>query len=218
MGEPFLGWHGEDGLSLWFAEADKNHDGYITRDEMVADAQHFFERLDTNHDGEIDPDETTHYEQVIAPEVRSGMLYSPPAAAAAGGQQGGAPGAGHRGGGHRGGGGHFRLSGDSNYAYAAATDEARAGRYGLLQIPEPITSADTDFDRGVSADEFRKAAIERFQLLDVNHTGRLSLQELQQIRDAAIAAAKRAPPSKLSPDEMTPTLDPEGDTEGAIPQ
>src|ERR1700745_1281596 len=89
MGEPFFGRTAdEDGLTVWFEQADRNHDGVLTPDEMTADAQRFFEVLDSNHDGEIDPDEIAHYETVIAPEVRAGFLRSPEAETARGQEQG----------------------------------------------------------------------------------------------------------------------------------
>jgi Ca2+-binding EF-hand superfamily protein len=76
MGEPFrVGSSAEDGLAAWFRQADRNHDGSVTLDEMKQDAQRFFETLDTNHDGEIDPDELGNYETVVAPEIRSGMTW-----------------------------------------------------------------------------------------------------------------------------------------------
>src|SRR5258705_8510281 len=68
MGEPFFErGQGEDGLTVWFQQADSNHDGLLTADELAQDSQRFFLTLDTNHDGEIDPDEITHYETVVAP-------------------------------------------------------------------------------------------------------------------------------------------------------
>jgi Ca2+-binding EF-hand superfamily protein len=76
MGEPFrTGTTAEEGLAAWFQQADTNHDGALTMDEMKADAQRFFLTLDTNHDGEIDPDEINNYETAVAPEVRSGMSW-----------------------------------------------------------------------------------------------------------------------------------------------
>lgn len=208
MGEPFLGKPGGvDGLTVWFQQADRNHDGAITQDEMIADAQRFFETLDTNHDGEIDPDETTHYEQVIAPEVRTGLILASQSASADNQQGRGSRGQGGRHGSRR----------FSDFAGSfGGDDEARAGRFGLLQIPEPITSADANFDRGVSVQEFRTAAIQRFNLLDINHTGRLTLPELQDIHGAAKAAFKR----QQSKDEadQAPQLDPQADTDGSIPQ
>ena len=58
MGEPFRPASRDgNGLAEWFAQADRNHDGQLTLDEMQADADRFFALLDVNHDGEIDPDE-----------------------------------------------------------------------------------------------------------------------------------------------------------------
>src|SRR5438309_1150898 len=100
MGEPFFGRAaGEDGLAVWFEQADRNHDGSISADEMAADADRFFKTLDTNHDGEIDPDEIAHYENVIAPEVRTRRMAS------GAGLLGGGQLASGRGGGRYGGGG-----------------------------------------------------------------------------------------------------------------
>jgi len=202
MGEPVFGrTPNEEGLTAWFAHTDTNHDGSLTVDEMQADAERFFQTLDTNHDGEIDPDEIDHYEHVIAPQVHSRALAIPTSS-------GTQPGAGGRGGGRgRHGGGGFGGFGDGD-------DEAGAGRFGLLQIPEPVSSADADFNRGVSAQEFKAAAAKRFQLLDVDHTGRLTLSELEGIRHAASSAADH-PVSKPNP-EPTGQLDPLGDTDSPM--
>jgi Ca2+-binding EF-hand superfamily protein len=82
-----------------------------------------------------------------------------------------------------------RLAGDEVQRHY--DDESSSGRFGLLQIPEPVASADTNFDRGVSAQEFRNAALARFQLLDLNHAGRLGLTQLQDIRHAAGNVARK---------------------------
>lgn len=37
--------------------ADANHDGVITREEMLADADQRFNAMDTNHDGKVTPEE-----------------------------------------------------------------------------------------------------------------------------------------------------------------
>jgi hypothetical protein len=52
----------------------------------------------------------------------------------------------------------------------------------LFDLPEPVASADENLDRGVSLEEFRHAAHERFNALDLEHRGRLSLAELELIR------------------------------------
>src|SRR6478672_11000619 len=161
MGEPFRPKSREDdALADWFAGADRNHDGQLTIEEMQQDSERFFALLDVNHDGEIDPDEITHYEQVVAPEVISGGSF--------GMMDGEGMGRGsHHG--HRGGGGEagfFRTADDQHQG---------AGRFGLLDLPEPVVSADSNFNRGVSATEFRQAAAQRFMALDVDHHGFLTL-------------------------------------------
>ena len=50
---------GEAPIARWFALADRNQDGVLTADEMLADADRFFARLDENQDGRIDPQEIT---------------------------------------------------------------------------------------------------------------------------------------------------------------
>ena len=59
-----------------------------------------------------------------------------------------------------------------------------AARYGLLNIPEPVAAADSDFNRGISLAEFEQAAVARFALLDRAHSGRLTLAQLQAMRPA----------------------------------
>jgi hypothetical protein len=172
MGEPFRPkGRDDDTLSDWFAQADKNHDGRLTLDEMQEDAERFFATLDLGHDGEIDPDDITHYEQVVAPEVISGGSFGLMEAAD----------------GRRGKGGHkFFRGGDDLHQ--------GAGRFGLLDLPEPVVSADSNFNRGVSVTEFRQAAAQRFLALDLDHHGYLTLAGLEVIRPAPPAAGK--PPEK----------------------
>jgi len=183
MGEPFRpSGHDDNTLADWFRLADRDHDGRLTLEEMQQDAERFFAVLDLNHDGEIDPDEIAHYENAIAPEISSGSHFDVASADGrapeGGGRRGG--GAHHRGGGgghHGGGGGGFRSNGGDEYDRGAA-------RFGLLDLPEPVASADANFNRGVSLAEFRDAAGQRFLALDLDHHGYLTLTELENIRPA----------------------------------
>ncbi|MES2326820.1 MAG: EF-hand domain-containing protein [Pseudomonadota bacterium] len=172
MGEPFRADSRADGLADWFRQADHNHDGQLTLDEMQTDADRFFVLLDVNNDGEIDPDEIERYETVVAPEISSAAHF---AMAALDGSESG------RGHGHRRGG----DSGGENDQHQGA------GRYGLLDLPEPVTAADKNFNRGVSREEFRQAAAQRFIALDLDHHGYLSLSGLQSIRPAPAAEPNR---------------------------
>jgi hypothetical protein len=73
-----------------------------------------------------------------------------------------------------------------------------AARFGLLPIAHPIMDADTNFNRGVSREEFTQAAARRFAMLDTGHTGRLTLQQLIEARVQAFGPGGRrrgdAPP------------------------
>jgi hypothetical protein len=170
MGEPFRSPEpGADLAGAWFAGADADHDGVLTVAEMQADADRFFTALDADHDGELGPEEIAHYENEVAPEVQLGLQMR---GGGFGGRRGGWGGEwqGRRGGGRR----HGRDSGPGEY------DEGLegAGRFAYLNIPEPVISADSDLNRGVSRAEFAHAAGQRFLLLDANHDGRLTRAEL----------------------------------------
>jgi len=80
-------------------------------------------------------------------------------------------------------------------------------RYGWFGLPEPVTAADTDFSRGISRSEFAKAAQVRFEALDVDHRGRLTLAALQGLRPPEPEREKPDPDSQPEPD-------PSGDTGG----
>ncbi len=61
-------------VAAWFAGADANHDGALSRDEFVADAARFFAVLDADHDEVIDGFEVSTYEKKIAPEILLGGM------------------------------------------------------------------------------------------------------------------------------------------------
>ena len=188
IGEPFRSEDpAADNVGTWFAQADTDHDGALSLAEMQADAARFHALLDVNHDGEIDPEELARYENEIAPEVQVGMQMHERAGFGrgggfgGGGGWGGGGGGGHRGGGGRGGyGGHGGGERESRPGPNGGFDEGLegAGRYSFINIPEPVISADADLNRGVSRAEFAAAAGRRFVMLDTNHDGRLTRDEL----------------------------------------
>lgn len=179
MGEPFRPkTRGDDQLAGWFQQADTNHDGRLTLAEMQQDAERFHGILDTNHDGEIDPDEISHYETAIAPEVISGSSY------------GIMEGAGPEG---------YKKHKQKFFQSADGRQQQGAGRFGLLDLPEPVVSADSNFNRGVSVAEFRQAASQRFLALDLDHKGYLTLGALEVIRPAPPARPNK--PNRNDVDE-----------------
>lgn len=197
MGEPFRPRAaGDDMLAAWFYQADRNHDNVLTVDEMQADAERFFATLDTDHDGHIRSEELVRYEWEIAPDVQV-MSRTRPAS--------NDPSASSR----------SRNAGDSDRNrradYAGPGRKSRfrtgddygfegAGRYALLDMPEPVAAADTDFQGGISLEEFRLAAVRRFGLLDVDHENRLVLAKLEAMIPKARAAGR---PKKSSGDPDT---------------
>ena len=69
-GEPFRGEIGAPYASaLWFAQADTNKDGKLSRDEFVADAAAFFKKLDNNGDGVLSRYDVAIDEHKICPEI-----------------------------------------------------------------------------------------------------------------------------------------------------
>ncbi len=163
-GEPFRGERGQPyPVVTWFARADANGDGKLTRSEFRRDFLTFLTVLDANGDGIVDNKEITRYEEQLVPEVRVGFGSGP----------------------------EFRqLSGD-NPVPDAGGEEVPAqskrrqpdlprggGRYGLINAPEPVVSADTDLNRRVTPQEYAAAADRRFTLLDPNEVGYLTLAAL----------------------------------------
>lgn len=139
MGEPFRARSGEAYPAIaWFTGADADHDGALSRTEFVGDAERFFKTIDLDHDGRIVPEEVIAYERDIAPEV---ALYSRSRDYIE------APTRGNR-------------KAGAGYGGAMA-----AGRYSWLNIPEPVSSADIDFNRVIDAAEFRQAASRRLDTL-----------------------------------------------------
>lgn len=187
MGEPFrANSAADDPFARWFHQADRDRDGLLTADEMRADAERFFKVLDSNRDGEIDPQELIVYESEIAPEVQVNSRWkrAPGSLAEAKPDE------------PRGRGGRDRWRADKNIDGYQINGLQGAARYGLLNLPQPVAGADADFDRGTTAEEFQRAAIQRFQLLDSQRAGRLTLAGLEILLPTRPKAGKRVQPSK----------------------
>jgi hypothetical protein len=170
-GEPFRAEPGAPyPVAVWFAGADTDQDGVLTRDEFVADSLRFFDRIDSDHNGVIDGFEVSAYETQVAPEILQGF-------------QGGGPrgqGGGHRGGRRGGGGGPPGDGGGKRGGGLMGGMLQGATPYSLLAEPEPVMASDGDFDRRITRAEATKAAKARFALLDKDGDGKLALAELPQ--------------------------------------
>jgi EF hand len=150
MGEPFRRAQAPgEPIERWFTGADGDHDGALSVTEFQADAVRFFGTLDVNHDGEIDPQEIIRYESEIAPEVQTGIRMAT-----------------------------FGNANNRRLRLRPGEGPFGMGSQALLAIPEPVISADADLNRGISPAEFRHTAGQRFLLVDRNHDGRISHDEL----------------------------------------
>lgn len=184
MGEPFRPpSSGEAPIARWFVQADRNRDGTLTSDEMQADAERFFAKLDSNGDGQIDPDERRTYELEIAPEIQVNSDWRRQR-------------------------GEEKQKQDAHDGYHKNGLQG-AARYGILNLPQPVASADADFNRAVTIDEFRQAAAYRFKLLDGSNQGRLMLPDLTE-RLPIRPKGKRTKPRKNETDSRIGAPLPEG--------
>ena len=187
MGEPFRPPStGEAPIARWFTQADRNRDGILTANEMQADADRFFARLDSNHDGQIDPDELKTYEWEIAPEIQVNSDWRRRRGEAVPERRPDQDNTIDDGAGKR--------PHDQHDGYQINGLQG-AARYGLLNIPQPVASADADFNRAITLAEFRQAASTRFKLLDGNGYGQITLPELET-RLPLRPKGKRARPRK----------------------
>jgi hypothetical protein len=167
-GEPFRAPRGQPyPVAAWFASADTDHDGKLTREEFRADAARFFKMLDTDHNGVIDGFEVQHYEQVIAPEINpqiEGLRFGEGMDLSLGKDQA-SPNIG-------------RSPSGSRREEAGDRRAEGAGVFGLLDEPEPVAATDTDFNGHITLEEFLAAADRRFDVLDNTKLGYLTLATL----------------------------------------
>ena len=171
MGEPFRPpTTGEAPIARWFVQADQNRDGILTANEMQIDADRFFARLDSNQDGQIDREEMKTYEWEIAPEIQVNSNWRTPRGQAAPKAEPNLN--------HPGDSGWWDSRKDQHDGYQADGLQG-AARYGILNIPQPVASADADFNRLITLFEFRQAASFRFKLLDSRGLDRLTLADLE---------------------------------------
>tara|TARA_R110001606_G_scaffold359994_9_gene512384 strand:- start:21762 stop:22499 length:738 start_codon:yes stop_codon:yes gene_type:complete len=188
FGEPFTSGPSEPyPVTAWFTGADSDHNDILTPTEFTVDGDRWFLRLDRDGDQVLSLGEIMQYEQEVTlalqggrrpggadrrnPE-RSGSLPPVHGLALAGDQERPQRGGGGRQGGQRGQG--RRDGGDGGGAVS------RLAMAGLLNVPQPVKSADTNFDQKVTRDEWHATADRWFRLLDSDHDGRLLMSELPE--------------------------------------
>lgn len=169
-GEPFRAYDDSNPLVTWFKQADANHDGKLDRNEFTADFMRYFKVLDRDGDGAIDGPERTYYEEYIAPETGSGSSW-------------GAYGSTEK--------GSDDSTGDWQNADGSTGIEANhrkhdyddlppqgAGRFDLFGLPEPVAAMDVEIRGRVTRPTAQYVAGLRFQQLDRDNKGYLTLESL----------------------------------------
>jgi hypothetical protein len=173
-------------VATWFAEANTSHDGKLTREQFRADADAFFKTLDRDHNGVLDGEEVSRYEDSVAPEIlpdvghlRANEGFDPNLKF-----NRDEPDDGRQRGGYR----QPRQPGPATYETLQG-----AGLFGLLNEPEPVAAADTQFDGRITLQEFEAAADRRFDLLDPKQRGYLTLDTLPKtpVQQEIIRRAKQ---------------------------
>ncbi len=151
----------------WFKQADTNADGKIDRAEFSADADQFFKKLDRNGDGVLSSEEVYIYEHYLVPEILHGTQDLTPAP----------------------------LQGEDGTPLPPKpilTNEG-AAFFGLFNDPEPLMSADRNFDFRITQKEFLEQSARRFAVLDPKGLGYFTLADLPKTPFEAAAHARRAP-------------------------
>ena len=161
--------------ATWFAQADKDHDGKISREEFDADAMAFFQMLDRNHDNYISSPENTFYETNIAPEITSiDPRITQPV--------------------------NYHSQSDPDMGADQDQDPTHgryqksiqgASQFSVIDEPQPVRAADANFDFRISVDEWMNATAQRFALLDRNDDGFITPDEMPKtpFQNALQAAA-----------------------------
>jgi hypothetical protein len=173
-GKPFRAKVGEPyPVGTWFAQADKNSDGKLDRDEFVADAEAFFKELDVNGDGVLQSAEIYRYEHKIAPEVLGQRVLMGAASPIRGARiwlaqaiQGNAPIA--------------PQDDDPLVRPPHDIDESGQGAspYGFFSEPEPVMAADENLNGVIKKVAFLRLAGRHFDRLDEAGAGYLVLAKL----------------------------------------
>ena len=165
----------------WFKQVDKNADGKLDHAEFMADADAFFDYLDLNHDGALSSYELNIYERAVAPEILGlnvavsdlrGAAKVPGRDGArlwlaqfSGGSLADVP---------------INLGAKPPTPNTAPTDIVPDGAapFSFFDIPEPLAAADVDFSGVIQKANYLKLAGRRFDKLDVDQVGYLTLPKL----------------------------------------
>lgn len=152
-------------VANWFTAADKNADGKLDLAEFTADFLRFFDQLDQNHDGAIDGIEKARYENEVAPET-TGASWYPKSQDQTNYEW------------NAGFGQDVNLPHVDRPARAGREAPIGAGRFDLLGLLEPVAAMDLEVRGRISRRMATDVAQMRFNQLDPQHRGYLTLDQL----------------------------------------
>ncbi|MEI6418878.1 MAG: EF-hand domain-containing protein [Sphingomonadales bacterium] len=186
----------------WFAQADADHDGKLTRSEFIADGMRFFATLDQDKDGRLLPPEIDRYENVVLTDSSATILADgkspgagPPTDSGKLGREDDVARKVMRDARSRMGGGGTDPKEAALHAQnvmaAAAQMVSGVARYGLIASPQPVKAGDMDMDGSVSSSEFRRLLSRRFDTLDPDNTGELLLKDLPETLAQQVAPKRK---------------------------
>ncbi len=144
----------EDAMTHWFDRVDTNHDGFISQDEFIADAQIQFQRMDIDKNGYLLAEELDRFRLPYQQESANSTSAKN---ADSNDEQKSDHSAGKHG-------------GSSNSSHSSDTSSSD-------QL-DPVMSADTKNEFKVTPDEFMTQAHNVFAGLDTEHNGLLSRKEV----------------------------------------
>jgi len=175
-GQPFRAAPGQPyPVAVWFAQADADHDGRLTRAEFRADADAWFKAVDQDGNGQVGMIEAQRWEEELVPEMSRDPMGS------AIGRRGPPK----------------RNELDTRRQGAAA--------YSVINEPHPVRGADADFSMTVSPREWTAATDRRFAVLDPDGDGVVLAIELKPTPAQANAGKEPKPERRPPTGRMRPS-------------